>query len=268
MVALRRKITGNTAQKNRAAIGTVSGSYARPLLVSALCHDVMQDASFCEELSRLFDLTECRNGDRAEVEAFIRETFALAYGASVRSFMPRLLAICLKNGDLLAAFGVRSARDERLFLENYLDQPIEQAIEEKMGVKPDRSKIVEIGNLAAIYPGGVRWMLVALTVMLYEEGYEWVVFTGTSALRNGFNKLGLHPVEICPARIERLDAEEQICWGTYYDNKPTVMFGNIRQGFEAMRANGQLLDLLNGEKQSFFRVLHSEIQALESEHAK
>jgi len=35
-----------------------------------------------------------------------------------------------------------------------------------------------------------------------------------------------------------------------------------------MRANGQLLDLLNGEKQSFFRVLHSEIQALESEHAK
>lgn len=263
MVALRRKLKGSTPQPDRVEALSASGAYARPLLVSTLCRDV-QDASFCEDLSRLFDLTECRNEDRAEVEAFIRETFELAYGASVRAFMPRLLAVCRKDGDLLAAFGVRSAGDEKLFLENYLEQPIEQAIEEKVGVKLDRSKIVEIGNLAAIYPGGVRWMIVALTVMLYEEGYDWVVFTGTSALRNGFNRLGLHPVEICPARAERLDAEEQSRWGTYYDNNPTVMFGNIRQGFQAMRANAKLLDLLNGEKGSFFRVLHSELQPLES----
>lgn len=267
MVALQRKITANTHSSNRTEFGTASGAYARPLLISALCRDV-QDTSFCDELSRLFDLTECRNGDRAEAESFIRETFALAYGASVRSFMPRLLAVCLKNGDLMAAFGVRSANEERLFLESYLDQPIEQAIQEETGVKLDRSKIVEIGNLAAIYPGGVRWMIVALTVMLYEEGYEWVVFTGTSALRNGFHKLGLHPIEICPARIERLDAEERACWGTYYDNKPAVMIGNIRQGFKAMRTNGRLLDLLNGEKGSFFRVLHSEMQPVEDTHGK
>jgi hypothetical protein len=267
MVALQRKISANTSEPNRAEFGSMSGAYARPLLISALCRDV-QDTSFCEGLARLFDLTECRDGDRAEVESFIRETFALAYGASVRSFMPRLLAVCLKNGDLMAAFGVRSAKDEKLFLEGYLDQPIEQVVEAKTGVKLERGKIVEIGNLAAIYPGGVRWMIVALTVMLYEEGYEWVVFTGTSALRNGFNKLGLRPIEICPARIERLDAEERACWGTYYDNKPTVMLGNIRQGFQAMRANRQLLDLLNGEKGSFFRVLHSGIQAVEGVHGK
>lgn len=263
MVALRRKLKGSAPQSNRAAIGSASGAYARPSLVSVLCRDV-RDAPFCEGLARLFDLTECRNEDRAEVEAFIRETFALAYGASVHSFMPRLLAVCRKDGDLLAAFGVRSAKDEELFLENYLDQPIEQEIEKKVGMKLDRSKIVEIGNLAAIYPGGVRWMIVALTVMLYEEGYEWVVFTGTSALRNGFNKLGLHPTEICAARVERLDAAEQARWGTYYDNNPTVMFGNIRQGFQAMRANAKLLDLLSGEKDSFFRVLHSELQPLDN----
>ena len=267
MVALRHKISANTPQPNRTEFGTESGAYARPLLISALCRDV-QDAPFCDGLSRLFDLTECRDSDRTEVESFIRETFALAYGADVHGFMPRLLAVCLKNGDLLAAFGVRSAKEERLFLENYFDQSIEQMIEEKVGVKLDRSKIVEIGNLAAIYPGGVRWMIVALTVMLYEEGYEWVVFTGTLALRNGFNKLGLHPIEICPARVERLDAEERDCWGTYYDNQPIVMIGNIRQGFQSMRANGKLLDLLSGEKGSFFRVLHSEMQSVEGGHDK
>lgn len=263
MVALQRKIKGNVLQPNRAEIGSVSGAYARPSLISAMCRDE-QDAVFCKGLSSIFDLTECRNEDRAEVEAFIRETFSLAYAANVRSFMPRLLAVCRKDGDLLAAFGVRSARNEKLFLENYLDHPVEEEIEKKVGVKLDRSKIVEIGNLAAIYPGGVRWMIVALTVMLYEEGYEWVVFTGTSTLRNGFNRLGLHPVEICPARAERLGREEQARWGSYYDHNPVVMFGNIRQGFQSMRTNAKLLDLLSGEKGSFFRVLHSDMQPLES----
>ncbi|MDX8399966.1 MAG: thermostable hemolysin [Gallionellaceae bacterium] len=264
MVALRRKIKASTPQPDRAAVGSASGAYARPLLLSKLCRDV-QDTSFCEGLTRLFDLAECIGSDRVEVEAFIRETFALAYGANVTSFMPRLLAVCRKDGDLLAAFGVRSAKNDKLFLENYIDHPIEQVIEEKTGVKLERGKIVEIGNLAAIYPGGVRWMIVALTVMLYEEGYEWVVFTGTSTLRNGFNKLGLYPIDICPARVDLLDAEEQARWGTYYDNKPTVMFGNIRQGFQAMSANPKLLKLLNGENGSFFRVLHPETKTVESE---
>ena len=267
MVAFRRKIKSRTPRANYAVFGTASGAYARPLLLSALCRD-MRDSSFCEDLASLFDLTECRGDDRVEVESFIAETFALAYGANVCSFMPRLLAVCRKDGDLLAAFGVRSAKREKLFLENYFDRPVEHVIEEKTGMSLDRGKIVEIGNLAAIYPGGVRWMIVALTVMLYEEGYEWVVFTGTSALRNGFNKLGLHPIEICPARIGALDAGEQERWGTYYDNKPTVMFGNIRQGFQAMRANPKLLELLKGENGSFFRVLHADMQPVAGNHVK
>ena len=266
MVALRRKITGSSSQTGK-DFGSESGAYARPMLVASMCDD-SKDAIFCESLSRLFDLTECHKGDRAEVESFIHDTFDLAYGADVRSFMPRLLAVTLKDGDLMAAFGVRSAGDEQLFLEKYLDLPIEQAIEQKAGVRLDRSKIVEIGNLAAIYPGGVRWMIVALTVMLYEEGYEWVTFTGTSALRNGFHRLGLHPIELCPAGAERLSDEERSRWGSYYDNKPVVMCGNIRQGFQAMRDNPRLLELLSGEKSSFFRVLHTEMQAAESGHDK
>lgn len=229
--------------------------FARSLLLSTLCRDAA-DAPFHAQLSALFDLTECREDDRAIVERFISDTFAQAYGASVQSFMPRLFRINAKNGELLAAFGVRSAEKGRLFLEQYLDRPVEQVIHERAGILPARNRIVEIGNLAAIYPGAVRWMIVALTVMLYEEGYEWVTFTGTSSLRNGFNRLGLYPVEICPASVERLDVSEQGRWGTYYDTQPTVMFGNVRQGFQAMRHNDKLIDILSGEKESFFRVLH------------
>lgn len=234
---------------------TRSGMFARSLLLSTLCRDAA-DAPFHAQLSALFDLAECRQDDRATVEHFISDTFAQAYGASVQSFMPRLFRINAKDGELLAAFGVRSAEKGDLFLEQYLDRPVEQVIQERSGILPARNRVAEIGNLAAIYPGAVRWMIVAMTVMLYEEGYEWVTFTGTSSLRNGFNKLGLYPVEICPASIVRLEASEQARWGTYYDTRPTVMFGNIRQGFQAMRQNDKLVNILSGEKESFFRMLH------------
>ena len=262
-VLTQNNVPGVTARNPRAEFATRSGVYARSQLLSMLCRDA-KDAPFHAQLAGLFNLNECQEASCIEVEHFIRETFAAAYGAEVRSFMPRLLAIRSKENELLAAFGVRSAEKGRLFLENYLDRPIEQVIAEKSGALPQRTRIAEIGNLAAIYPGAVRWMIVALTVMLYEEGYDWVVFTGTTALRNGFNNLGLHPVEICPARIERLAPEERERWGTYYDNKPLVMIGNIREGFRAMRANPHLLDILSGEKASFFRVLRSGLEAGES----
>lgn len=263
-------VTKNNVQgvnSERAAFTTQSGVFARSELLSTLCRDA-RDAPFHAQLAELFKLGECSQQNRAEVEAFIRSTFASAYGADVQSFMPRLLAIRSRQDELLAAFGVRSAEKGKLFLENYLDQPIEQVIADKSGSLPQRNRIAEIGNLAAIYPGAVRWMIVALTVMLYEEGYEWVVFTGTAALRNGFNNLGLHPVEICPAQVERLAPEERARWGTYYDNKPIVMIGNIREGFRAMRSNDHLINILSGEKASFFRVLRSGMEATESGHAQ
>lgn len=269
MMALTRDDNAQdvTVRHERAGFTTQSGVFARSQLLSTLCRDA-KDAPFHAQLAGLFNLAECSQAKRAEVESFIRTTFADAYDADVQSFMPRLVGIRSKENELLAAFGVRSAEKGRLFLESYLDQPIEQVIAEKSGTTPQRNRIAEIGNLAAVYPGAVRWMIVALTVMLYEEGYDWVVFTGTTALRNGFNNLGLHPVEICPARVERLAPEERQRWGTYYDNKPVVMVGNIREGFRAMRFNEQLIDILSGEKASFFRVLRSGLDTTEGGHAQ
>lgn len=269
MVALTQNSAHDVAvSSDRAAFTTRSGMFARSRLLSTLCCDAA-DASFHAQLAGLFELDECTGPDsRAEAEHFIRHTFAAAYGADLRGFMPRLLTVRSKQGELMAAFGVRSAEKDRLFLENYLDRPVEQAISEKCSVLPQRDRIAEIGSLAAIYPGAVRWMIVALTVMLYEEGYEWVAFTGTTALRNGFYNLGLQPVELRPARVERLAPEERACWGSYYDNHPVVMFGNIREGFRAMRSNEQLIDILSGEKASFFRVLRSGLETAESSLAQ
>jgi hypothetical protein len=199
------------------------------------------ECDLCKVLGQLFKFKEYGSGERAEVEEFIKKCFADAYGAALCTFMPRLFRLTTRRGEVVAAFGSRSAQSGPLFLETYLDEPVEQAIECKTGSRPQRGSIVEVGNLAAIYPGAVRWMIVALTVKLYEENYEWVAFTGTAALRNAFYKLGLRPVVIGEAAPERLDAGERARWGSYYGTRPLVMAGNIRHGLHAMSASAGLL---------------------------
>jgi|GEM_PF-3962897 len=63
--------------------------------------------------------------DRAEVEAFVADIFANAYGAKIQHFMPHLIALRDENNMLVAAFGLRQAYAEPLFLEQYLDTSVE-----------------------------------------------------------------------------------------------------------------------------------------------
>lgn len=198
------------------------------------------DCNLCMSMSRLFLLKECSDADRPQTEQFIHDCFRDAHGANITHFMPRLFELQTQRGELVAAFGVRCAGDEPLFLESYLDQPVEQALERELKTPLQREKIVEVGNLAAIYPGAARWLIVALTIKLYQSGFEWVVFTGTKELRNGFRRLGLHPVMLGPADIGRLPEAERANWGSYYDNNPAVMAGNIRYGFCEMKHLHQL----------------------------
>ena len=213
----------------------------RHFLLLAHKKEAICDCDLCKTLNHFFSLKEYGSSEREKVEDFIKKCFADAYSASVSSFMPRLFRLTTRRGEVVAAFGIRSAQRERLFLETYLDASIEQVIESKAGIRLQREQIVEVGNLAAIYPGAVRWLFVALTVKLYGEGYEWVVFTGTPALCNVLKKLGLHAVEIGPAKPERLAAEERACWGTYYDTQPKVMAGNIRDALHVICSNAGLL---------------------------
>lgn len=205
-------------------------------LRTALRNREVQDCPLSEAISRLFTLSECQDEtERTSTETFIRDCFAAEHNAQVTRFMPRLFQLKTRRGELAAAFGIRCAKGQELFLEHYLDQPIELELAAQLEHVPPRESIVEIGNLAAALPGAVRWLIVALTVELFHEGYEWVVFTGTQELRNGFRRLGLRPVTLCSASINRLNESEQRNWGSYYTNNPLVMAGNIGFGYHEMK---------------------------------
>lgn len=195
-------------------------------------------------LERVFELREHADHDRHEIEAFIRQCFAAAHGANIRQFMPRLLSLCARGGDRIAAFGLRPAVGNPLFLERYLDCPIEKILRTRLGQPVKRADVIEVGNLSALYPGAARWLIVAVTAMLHDAGYRWVTFTGTAALRNGFHRLGLRPVELGAATLSHLMPHERADWGTYYDHSPKVYVGDIAHGYRSLLMRQDLSQLM------------------------
>jgi len=177
------------------------------------------------------------DAQRPLFESFIQQRFQKAHGADIRHFMPELFGMHNGAGELCAVAGVRRAQVEPLFLERYLDQPIEPLISAAAGRDVGRAGIVEVGNLAASDTGSARLSIVAITYLLAMGGLEWVTFTGSIGLVNSFHRLGLKPVTLCAADPERL-GDERHSWGSYYESKPWVHVGNIRSGFVHLRNMG------------------------------
>lgn len=169
---------------------------------------------------------------RMEVERYIQDIFARHYGAQVTAFAPNLVLL-EQAGQMVAAAGWRSADAGKLFLERYLDLPIEQILG-KLAERPvARDRIVEVGNLAASMPGGSLRVITTLAAHLGGFGTEWVVFTATQELIGIFSRLGLPLLALSKADPARL-GDEARHWGSYYDTQPIVVAGQIRLAAEKL----------------------------------
>jgi hypothetical protein len=169
---------------------------------------------------------------RRAFEQFIAERFSRAYGARLQHFLPHLLGVKDGLGRWQAAAGYAAAGVQPLFLEQYLEEPIENALSAELGREIPRNSIVEVGNLAADSAGMARALIPQLARHLHRMGYRWVAFTATRALRNSFRRLGLRPLHIAEADPARLP-DRGASWGSYYDQDPVVMAGRIALGLQA-----------------------------------
>jgi hypothetical protein len=160
---------------------------------------------------------------RAEVEAFIHAVFKSAYGAEVTLFMPHLVALRDNNGVLMAAFGLRPASEGPLFLEQYLDEPIETLLSEYLGKAVTREQITKIGNLAVANPRNAGVLIAHVIQHTLDMGIEWCVATSHHSLQNAVIKGGRDVYPLSPADKTRLPVEEQIKWGSYYKHMPQVV---------------------------------------------
>lgn len=170
---------------------------------------------------------------RSEIEAFIQAVYADSYGASIAVHYPTLMSIQDKDGTILAALGLRDAADGRLFLEHYLDMPVEQHVGALGKTPPTRAQIVEVGNLASRSKGAAQYLYLAFHAYAFELGYRYVTVTATAALALSFRRMQLECTPLAPALPARVPGYG-IGWGSYYESRPHVYAGDISQGLQTL----------------------------------
>ena len=162
---------------------------------------------------------------RREVEAYIVEQFDCAYGAKITEFLPELFAMQCQ-GRFSAVAGVRPALDGGLFVEKYLDEPVEQILNPLSPTLVSRSDIVEIGNLVSTHRGACQLFFTLHAAMLYEAGFKWAVFAATDQVEKIVNKLNFVTFSLGAADPACL-GEDAARWGRYYDRRPTVLAADV-----------------------------------------
>lgn len=177
--------------------------------------------------------------DRPDLQQFIADAYARAYGARVRHFARTLVGLGNPGTRWTAAVGYTLAGTDPLYLEQYLDQPIEVAVTERTGVPVRRDQLVEVSNLAAAGTGAAREIIVRMTTMLNRLGRSWVVLTATKALLNSFARLDIHPIPLAPADPRRLP-DGGASWGTYYASQPRVVTASIPLGYARLAAGNHV----------------------------
>lgn len=163
---------------------------------------------------------------RQELEAFVARAFSATHDAHIESFMPELVSFSDSQGRIKAVAGLREAVRERLFLEQYLELPVESAIASVTGTAPARAEIVEVGSLAAHSRWDAMRAATLLPGLLLARDFRWIVFTATAAVQQILKGLGAPLAELARAESHRLSGGAD-CWGRYYATDPRVFAGHL-----------------------------------------
>lgn len=172
-----------------------------------------------------FTLAEPESGMRADLESRIRTGFGQHFQACIEGFMPQL-AVYRHTSGAEGVIGIRNAGTEPLFLESYLEAPIEIALSRCTGFRVQRGQIAEVGQFVISDRDTVPDFFRDLVPFLRSQGFNWVCFTGTKRIRAILARIGFEGLPVATATRDRvrLSADN---WGTYYDHEPVVIVGNL-----------------------------------------
>jgi len=197
-------------------------------------------------------LNEVHDLNRLTVEGFISKRFYQAYGAKLSYFMPYLLS-AERDGKIRGAVGFQPAKLAQLFLEAYLEQPIESTLSRHLSSTVERDSIVEIGNLASISPKVTQTLFTILSDIISQSGYSWVVFTANSTVLAWMNSIQLPCFVIAEADPSHLQDKGK-SWGSYYQDKPIVLACNVAQGHHQVLSQETSLFLRHTYQQIISKV--------------
>jgi hypothetical protein len=213
-----------------------------------------------------FGFVSMQSPCRAEVEQYIGRNFEASYGARLAEFLPIFLTLRC-NQNLSASTGISpGAISQNFFLEQYLDAPIETELQQFCDEQIAREQLVEIGNLVATTRGASRLMFIILASVLNLSGFKWMVFTATKPLLSNLRKLGFETLVIADAKPSCLSNNANAAWGSYYDNQPQVVAGNLSNAQEIVDGRN-IFSLVQSFYKSEIDSLAQEIKQIEHSNA-
>lgn len=210
---------------------------ALPLITPPVTSAKMRKASLLRMMLPMpsFHWHTGNSPERPQAEAYITDKFRKEYDADVCTFAPLLLSMhCKKN--MNAVVGMRPAKSSPLFIEQYLDSPIETCIISLQGEVVKREEIVEISNLVATRRGASQLLFIILGSIMYEAGYRYLVFNATDKVERIIRKFPFPVQVLCASDPARL-GERAKEWGSYYETSPRVIIGDIKVAYERAQKN-------------------------------
>lgn len=171
-----------------------------------------------------FQIVDRYSPVRPAMEERIRRDFARHFSARIAGFMPYLLKYDQSAGT--GVLGFRPAAEEPLYLENYLDSPIELFLANVLRMPVLRSEVVEVGQFVVDDRASAAAMFRDLVPFLIERGHVWIAFTATRTIRCMLRRAGLSGLAIAAAREEKIRSQADD-WGSYYSNDPQVVIGKL-----------------------------------------
>lgn len=187
------------------------------------------------------------------VDVFIANRFRHHYQAEITHFLPYLIST-KTDETLTSAMGFQPASLVKpLFLEQYLNTSIEAEISRLTNQATDRNKIAEVGNLTSVHRGTSQLLFVLTIAILHEAGFEWSVFTATKQVHHLLARLNLVTMTVCEANPDKLIDGKQ-SWGSYYDDRPNVLIGNLTAAIALLRQHDVIGFILKNYQQTIVDI--------------
>ncbi len=184
-----------------------------------------------------FEVVGVGSTEFGKAQALVASQYKRHFGSLHHHTLPNSFNM-YSGSQLVGCAGFAGAADAPLFLEQYLDLPVELAVSPEPNLS--RAQIVEIGGLAVRHKRYVLPLMMQLAPELLHRQFSMAVCTVTGPVRGCLDKLGIEATVLGAADPAKLCSPGD--WGSYYELDPQVLAGSIQTGVAAI---AQLLALFS-----------------------
>ncbi len=174
-------------------------------------------------------LLEKRNSERwTRAVEFAKKRYCKSYGANINPSPDYYLIVENDDNNILSCAGVCFATEQKLFSENYLEEPCHTLISKLERRTVDRSSVAEIGSVASVHPIAGRTLFEMLSIVAWCMGANYLICTSNPRSIKVMSQCNVLFVPICKANINHAPKKTGVEWGSYYQSEPTTGYINLR----------------------------------------